>query len=124
MLPREERLCQRNDFLQLQKGRSYRSKVLRLVVATVSDGRRLAGFTVSKRISKKATERNLIKRRLRAAYRCFYPQVSHGVSLLFIAQESIRVATYPEILNQMERLLKDARVLTEAYAGTPTCTTD
>lgn len=119
MLPRAERLCQRKDFLWLQQqGRSFRAHLLRLVVAPVSPDRRLAGFIVSKRISKKATERNRIKRRLRAAYRCFYPQVRRGVSLLFIAQAPIRMASYREIMQQMEYLLKNARVFTEVYAGT------
>ncbi|PIQ24205.1 ribonuclease P protein component [bacterium (Candidatus Blackallbacteria) CG17_big_fil_post_rev_8_21_14_2_50_48_46] len=125
MLPREERLCRRDDFLRLQKkGKMFRSRLLRLVVAPAPDEQRLAGFTVSKRISKKATERNRIKRRLRAAYRCFYPQVAKGVFLLFIAQDAIRDAGFEEIQRQIDRLLREAGLTTGAYAGTSVRTSD
>ncbi len=125
MLPREERLCRRNDFSHLQKaGRSLRSRLLRLIVAPAPDERRLVGFTVSKRISKKATERNRIKRRLRSAYRVFYPQVNRGVFLLFVAQDAILNASFDEIQIQIKRLLGEAGVYSSKDAGTPACASD
>jgi ribonuclease P protein component len=125
MLPHEERLCKRDDFIRLQKtGKSLRSRLLRLIVAKSPEQQRLAGFTVSKRISKKATDRNLIKRRLRSAYRSFYPQVNRGVLLLFVAQDAIRNASFEEIQIQMKRLLCEAGVYTVNHVSTPARSSD
>ena len=115
MLPRSERLCKRSDFLWLQqKGKLYRSKLLRLVLAHKNPPTRLIGFTVSKRISKKAVERNRLKRQLRSACRSFLPLIASDACLLFIAQEAVLNCSFAEIQAQMGRLLKDAGVLREA----------
>ena len=114
MLPRSERLCKRSDFLWLQqKGKLYRSKLLRLVLARKNPPARLIGFTVSKRISKKAVERNRLKRQLRSACRSFLPLIAGDVCLLFIAQGAVLNCSFAEIQAQMGRLLEDAGVLME-----------
>ncbi len=115
MLPRCERLRKRKDFLWLrQKGRLYRSTFLRLVVIRNTPSSRLIGFTVSKQISKKAVERNRLKRQLRSACRSFLPLIPEDVCLLFIAQRSILGHSFQEIQSQIALLLKDARILLEA----------
>ncbi|PKL80432.1 MAG: ribonuclease P protein component [Candidatus Melainabacteria bacterium HGW-Melainabacteria-1] len=112
MLPRHERLRHQRDFeLLRQQGRSQHQPLLRLVVLKESSSRRLAGFIVSKRVSKKATERNLLKRRLRAAYGTLYRDLPPGCLLLFVARPEARDASYQVLLEQIQTLLLRARLL-------------
>ncbi|HEY9842591.1 MAG: ribonuclease P protein component [Candidatus Sericytochromatia bacterium] len=112
MLSRHERLRHQQDFDRLrQNGRSYHQPLLRLVVLKEDSLRRLAGFIVSKRISKKATDRNLLKRRLRAAYRSLKQEIPTGHLLLFVARPEAGAATYQELQAQMQTLLERAGLL-------------
>src|SRR4051812_13708290 len=58
---------------------------------------------VSKKVSSKATERNTIKRRCRAALRLL--QAPRGKMFVFTAKSSSRDATYAEIKADVARLL-------------------
>lgn len=65
-----ERLKKRRDFLAAAKGRKAARRAFVLEVGQRSDeGPARFGFTVSKRTSKKAVERNRIRRRLKEAVR-------------------------------------------------------
>jgi len=111
MLPRQERLRLQKDFEKLrQHGRRYHQPALSLVVLEEDHDQRLAGFIVSKRISKKAVERNLIKRRLRAAYCSIQSQLLSGYVLLFIAKPLLLDLSYQDLEQQMGHLLSKARV--------------
>lgn len=112
MLPQHERLRHQQDFDQLRKhGKTYHQPQLRLVVLKEDSDRRLAGFIVSKRISKKAVERNQLKRRLRAAYLALQPRLESGYLLLFIARPESSEAKYQDLQSVMSNLLQRARVL-------------
>ena len=66
------RLKKRRDFLLAAKGRKAARRAFLLESRRRDDdGPARFGFTVSKRVSKKAVERNLIRRRLREAVRLF-----------------------------------------------------
>lgn len=109
MLPRHERLRHQRDFDALrQQGRSFHQPLLRLTVLQEDSDRQLAGFIVSKRISKKAVERNLVKRRLRAAYSTLKRELPVGCVLLFVARPEALAADYGELLRQVRSLLEKA----------------
>jgi ribonuclease P protein component len=112
MLPRQERLRHQQDFDRIRAhGNSYHQPLLRLVVLKEDSSRRLAGFIVSKRISKKATDRNLIKRRLRAAYAELSQDIPPGSVLLFVARPACLEASYQELQTQLRVLLQRAKML-------------
>jgi len=76
LLTRNERIKYSGLFQQaFQKGKTLRSKNLRLsftkTLERCADQLPLVGFVVSNAFSKKAVERNKVKRRLREIYRLF-----------------------------------------------------
>lgn len=65
-----ERLKKRRDFLAAAKGRKAARRAFVLEMRARGDDKPARfGFTVTKRVAKKATERNRMKRRLREAVR-------------------------------------------------------
>ena len=60
-------------------------------------------FVVSKRISKRAVDRNLLKRRFRALFRENYNDLPGGLDLVFIARRSMLSTNFEEL---QERFLK------------------
>ncbi len=112
MLPRQERLRHQQDFDQLRAhGTTQHQSLLRLVVLREDSARRLVGFIVSKRISKKAVDRNLIKRRLRAAYRSLSADLPAGTLMLFVSRPDCLQASYQDLESQMRVLLERAGLL-------------
>lgn len=71
-----------------------------------------AGFSVSKRVGK-ATIRNRVKRRLREALRANLVQVKPGYDLILTARPPSASATYGEIRQAVEDLLRRSRLLQE-----------
>ena len=68
-------------------------------------------FIVGVRVDKKANKRNLIKRRMRAAYRFFREgfidnKLKKISVLIWIANPNIKNATFKQIKGSMENLLK------------------
>lgn len=112
MLPQGERLRNREDFALLrEQGTRYSQRSLSLIVLKESSDRRLAGYIVSKRISKKATIRNLVKRRIRACLEKQFESVLPGCLLLFIARPQAATTEFQELDRQVQSLLSKAQVL-------------
>ncbi len=69
-------------------------------------------FIVGIRVDKKANKRNLIKRRMRAAYRYFRERLINNNKLkkisvlIWIANPNIKNATFKQIKDSMESLLR------------------
>lgn len=63
-----------------------------------------AGFVVGLKISKKATERNKIKRRLRSAFRYFLKETS-GYDIIVGAKPEIKEKKLPEIIRALKNSL-------------------
>jgi len=59
------------------------------------------GIVISKKVSKKAVERNLLKRRLRAIYRT-NKQWFSSLDMVIVALPSSLSANYSELLNDIE----------------------
>lgn len=69
--PRNERLRSKKDFELAYSGKRLASKFFILHYVFVEGAsERKVGFTVSKKVSRLAVERNRLKRRLREIYRC------------------------------------------------------
>lgn len=69
------------------------------------------GFIVSKKISKKATTRNKIKRRLREIVRKNLDNIKQGFDIVIWTKEEILDKNYQEIEKGMKELLKKANLL-------------
>jgi ribonuclease P protein component len=105
-LPREARLCRPSEFaaLRLSSGRAggrcfhvrYRSNEL---------GHARLGLAISKRVSKRAVERNRIKRLLRESFRRIRHQLP-PIDLMVMAREQAAGVPGPELLGEIDQLWK------------------
>lgn len=138
MLSSAHRLRKRQDFaLVYQHGACWRGRYL--LLRTRKQRRRLApgsstslpqigasgvatriGITVSQKVSKRAVQRNRIKRQLRAACRVLLPQIRPGWDLVITVRASRDLPTdqpdalgcdYKEFLQELRELLAEAKVL-------------
>ena len=112
MLPKKYRLKKKNDFARVMQGRGVAVSgclILRFRDNQLETSR--AGFICSKKVAKKAVERNKIKRRLREIVRALWLNVKPGYDLVFLALPSITDKEFREIQAAVEILLKKARVI-------------
>lgn len=99
-----DRLKKRSDFLYVQgKDTKWVSKGMVLQAAPNREGITRAGFTVTKRISKKAVVRNRIKRRLRAVAADILPfYAAEGYDYILVG----RADSYDRPYNVLKKDLK------------------
>jgi ribonuclease P protein component len=95
-----------------QKGTVVSGPLLVLRHLPNPDGATHWGFAVGKRISKKAVERNLIRRRLREAARLL--PVAAGHDIVVTARARALSASYGELESGLVALLERAGLLEEA----------
>jgi len=109
VLPRHMRLRRRKDFLACyQQGRAVAQAHLVMHVRPQPSGRRF-GFVVGKKVGK-ATVRNRVKRRLRAACRECLPYLHEGFDAVFVARKTSAEANYRQLLHEMQNLFRSARL--------------
>lgn len=115
MLPRNERLKKKKDFDKaFGPGLSVATHHLVTYILpksnTSSEELTQVGIIVAKKVNKKATTRNKIKRRIREAYKTLkqsQPELVHNAgALIFIARPAIQNLNYLEILNNVKICLK------------------
>jgi ribonuclease P protein component len=111
MLPKRHRLTRSRDIVRVRRfGRSAGSPLLALYVLPGRNPLVRVGFSVSKKVGK-ATVRNQVKRRLREAVRPHLPAVRPGYDLLFVARPAAAGATFEQIGESVEYLVRRTRVL-------------
>jgi len=69
------------------------------------------GISISQKVSKRAVDRNLIKRRIRAACRQLLSQLPANWSVVVVARSSAMQCDYPQILRELKQLLAEAEIL-------------
>lgn len=108
MLPKKHRLNLRKEsFFKKRKGLFFSTPLfgVSFIKEEKSQPARFA-FLVSKKIDKRATRRNRVKRLLAAAIREFLPQIKGGIKMVFIAKEEILDKDFFEIKREVEKFLK------------------
>jgi len=111
MLPAAYRLKGDSNFKRLiQRGRRFFLPSLMLrIIPTKQDVSRF-GFVVSTKISKKAVERNKIRRRLREIIRLELPRILPGYDVLIAARKDVIKLNYKDLRDQVLELLHKARL--------------
>lgn len=123
-LPRRYRLKHHQDFNQVHhKGKRFRSPHFVLVILRARSSDTVTanlspriGISVSQKVSKRAVQRNRLKRQVRAIMRQFLPKLPDGLRLIIRVQPGAVGCEYQEFLQELERLLMDAGVL-DGYSG-------
>lgn len=110
--PKSERLSRQKDIEAcLREGKRYRHPLMTLYVRwREGSGRRIA-FSVGRKVAKKATQRNKIKRWLREAYRTKRWAMKEGVDLFIIAQPECAATNFQAVDRALTDLLIRAKVL-------------
>jgi ribonuclease P protein component len=114
-LNRALRLRKNSEFQRVrQQGRVIASRLLILAYAPNNGEAIHVGFVVSKRVSKRAVQRNYIKRSLAEAVRGLIPSLQPGWDLVISAKPQI-IGVRPAVFSQdVSFLLRRARLLTSA----------
>jgi ribonuclease P protein component len=115
MLPLKYRLTKKKDFENVfKKGKGFKQDLLFLKAAKNDLGENRFGFVVSTKISKKATERNKVKRRLREAVWQRIGELKKGTDAVFVALPGIEGKNYDEISLMVEKLLAKEKKLMDS----------
>jgi len=114
-LNRASRLRKSSEFQRVrQQGRSITSRLLILAWTSNDVAQLRIGFVISKRISKRAVDRNRLKRLLGEAIRPLLPELTPGWDLVFSARKDILTADLHTLEQEIPVLLRRARLLAPA----------
>ena len=105
------RLTKQKDFTTIRRrGRTTGSQHIVLRSIPLDDDRVLATIVVSQKVARKATVRNRIKRRLRAALREHTTKLKTGYAFIIIARIGSDKADYQTLKKTLAQTLKRARL--------------
>ena len=112
MLAKINRLRKNKDIQKVfEKGRIFKKDLLILkILSNDLDESRFA-FVVSKKFSKKAVDRNKIKRKLREAVCLNLKKIQKGVDIIVIASPGLAVKDFKEIKEILGKLFKKAKII-------------
>ena len=114
-LSRIWRLRSNTDFQRVrQQGQSISSRLLILAWNPNQAAQLRIGFVVSKRISKRAVQRNYIKRLLSEAVRDALPALPASTDIVFTARAQIATTDLHMLKHDMLSLLQRAKLLAPA----------
>ncbi len=111
MLSKINRLKKKKDFERVsKKGRSFKEDFL--VLKIVSNNLKISrlGFVVSQKVSKQASQRNKIKRRLRELVRLKLPKLKKGIDGVLIACPGLGTKDLWEMEKSINELFKKAKI--------------
>ncbi len=112
MLPKHYRFIKGSDFGGvLRGGERVRGDFLDVKVKKTANAYPRVGVLVTRKIAKKATARNKLKRQLRGAVRHYIAGLKGGVDVAVIAREEISGKTFLEIKTEVGNILKKGGVL-------------
>lgn len=111
MLPIKNRLKKEKDFKRVFKqGKSFKEDFLLLRLAKNDLKVTRFGFVVGLKVSKKASFRNKIKRRLREIVRVKLPKVKTGLDIVLIADKSLADKDFQETETIVDKLFQRAKI--------------
>jgi ribonuclease P protein component len=114
MFKKENRLTKQKDFDNVfKKGRSVFNKILGLKFIANDLNINRFGVIVSNKISKKAVERNKIKRRIREVLQKEDPILKQGYDVVVIALAEVKDKKYQDL----EQILKEKLSKLALYRG-------
>jgi ribonuclease P protein component len=124
MLPKKNRLPSFLILKLLEKGKHFPGRHLSLYISKVSffdketkkakkDNEKFSyfAFLVPKRVSKKAVEKNKLKKRMKAVVKENLSSIKQGFNVLFLARKNFIGEDFNAIKSEMEKLLKKADLL-------------
>lgn len=112
MLPKKNRLTKNNDFDQVfKKGKSSYNNLIGIKVIKNNLKNFRLGILISTKVSKKAVERNRIKRKIREIFGENITNIKENIDIVVITLPEIKSKEYIEIKSSIINGLKKLRVL-------------
>jgi len=112
VLPQPNRLKKSKDIQKIfERGKSFKEDFLILKILPNNSAKTRFGFIVSQKISKKATLRNKIKRKLRELVGLKFKKTKKGIDVILIAVPGLETKDFWEINEAMNRVFKKAGIL-------------
>ncbi len=109
MLSRRKKVSSRLFGEVIKRGRSLHAPHIYLKVAPLSkDGMTKFSVTIPKKIEKRATKRNLVKRRIYSVVREYIKRVPENYAGVFFAKSGIREQSLEIIRLEVKQLLEKA----------------
>jgi ribonuclease P protein component len=111
MLPKANRLKKKRDIEQvLKEGKKFKEDFLILRLRENNLKKSRFGFIISQKVSKRATLRNKIKRRLSEIVKMKFKKIKKGIDGVFIACPGIERKDFWEMEEALEKLFKKAKL--------------
>ncbi|MDD5489074.1 MAG: ribonuclease P protein component [Candidatus Moranbacteria bacterium] len=114
MLPVQFRLKNKKDFNEVfRRGKTVSNEVLIMKYEKAGGGELKIGFSVGIKLSKKATERNGVKRWLREATKLLLRKIRTGHQIIFLINSKFpyEQISYPLIEEKTKDLLMRAKLI-------------
>ena len=112
MLSKKYCLKRKKDFQRtIRRGKKIEKEFLGLKFFENSLKTTRIGFVVSQKVSKKASSRNKIKRRLREIIKINLPNLKPGYDLIFFTKKGIIKKSFWEMKEVVEQILKKAKLI-------------
>lgn len=112
MLPRQHRLTDFKSFQEvLRRGNRYTSQYFRIsLIKSTKPEPTKVGFVVSKKVARKASARNLLKRRMREVVRReVFSEIPRNTSIVIGALPGSVALTYNEITSEIKSILNKVK---------------
>ena len=107
MLKKINRISSRGDFLEVKEnGEMISTPLFGALVIQKKDEFKKFGFVISKKISKRAVDRNKIKRRLAEIIKKDLENFEKGIRVVFLVKRDILDKKIEEIENEVKKCLK------------------
>lgn len=110
MLPAINRLRKTKEIREVFKGKAFRESFLLLRLSRNGREETKFAFVVGKNVSKKATIRNKIRRKVREAVRLRMPEIKKGFNAVLIVSKT-GTPTFKETALIVDKLLKKADLI-------------
>jgi len=111
MLSQENRLKAKKDFERiLKEGKGYKEDFLFLKIIKNNLNQSRFGFIISQKVSRKATLRNKIKRRLREIIKNKLTKIKKGIDILIIVRPGLENKDFWEVEENVNKLFIKAKI--------------
>jgi ribonuclease P protein component len=105
VLKKINRICSRKEFSEIKKkGKLLGSSSFGVLILKKEDKEKKFGFIISKKISKRAVDRNKIKRRMAEVIRKNLEKFEDGTRMIFLTKKEILNKKIIEIENEIKKL--------------------
>lgn len=107
MLKKINRISSRKEFLEIKnKGKLSGSPIFGVLILKNEDEFKKFGFIISKKISKRAVDRNKIKRRMAEVLKKNLDKFSLGIRMIFLVKKEILNKKIEEIEKEIVKIIR------------------